>query len=198
MSKGAIHVSYLQSLIWVALFMALSGSEANIVELLFIDFVHGNPHRTRENAIFMMKAYTPELGVITMIGTFLVFTLPQCFQAEVVSALDQKFGDRARSWALLALPLTAVLTRYCYDYLTPSNLCFAGNCVEEYEQGLSLSRYMTTLAIQTPITLFSFLYSNACLRGHSKTPILLAALAVALVAGSIWGYLMARGQLQFL
>jgi hypothetical protein len=81
------------------------------------------------NAMFLMKAYTPVAGIIALIGTFLVFALPQFFQAEVVGALDQIFGDRARFAALLALPLTAVLPWYCYDYLTPSNLCFAGNCM---------------------------------------------------------------------
>jgi hypothetical protein len=198
MSKIAIHVSYLQSLLWLALFLALMRAETNIVELLLIDFVHGNPHRTQENAIFMMKMNTPLFGAIAFIGTFVVFTLPQFFEAEVVRALDQIFGDRARFAALLALPLTAVLTWYCFDYLTPSNLCFAGNCMETYEHGLSVSRYVTTLAIQTPITVFNLSYFNAGLSGHSKKPILLAALAATLVAGGIWGYLMAGNQFLFL
>jgi hypothetical protein len=52
MSKWAINISYAQSLLWVALFMALMSAETNIVELLFIDFVHGNPRRTRETRCF--------------------------------------------------------------------------------------------------------------------------------------------------
>jgi len=198
MSKIAIHVSYAQSLLWLALFMALISAETNIVELLFIDFVHGNPHRTQENALFMMKASTPLFGVIAFIGTLLVFTLPQFFEAEVVRAFNQIFGDRVGFAALLALPLTAVLTWYCYDYLTRSNLCFAGNCMESYEHGLSLSRYVRTFAVQTPITLFSFLYLDAGLRGVSRKPVLFGALTIAVVAGGIRGYLMARGQFQFL
>jgi hypothetical protein len=198
MSKFTIHVSYVQSLLWFALFVALIGAESNIVELLFIDFVHGNPHRSQENALYMMKVDTPVSGIIAFIGTFLVFTLPQFFQAGCIVALDRPFGDRARFAALFALPVTAVLTWYCYDYLTPSNLCFAGNCMEPYEHGLSVSRYVMALAVQTPITLFSFLYFNARIRGGSKWPILLAALAVTLVAGGIRGYLKARGQFQFL
>jgi hypothetical protein len=198
MSKFTIHMSYLQSLLWLALFVALIGAESNIVELLFIDFVHGNPHRSQENALSMMKADTPVSGVIAFIGTFLVFTLPQFFQAECVVALERPFGDRARFAVLFALPVTAVLTWYCYDYLTPSNLCFAGNCMEPYEHGLSVSRYMTAVVIQTPIALFSFLYFDAGLCGRSKKPILLATLAVTLVAGGIRGYLMARAQFQFL
>jgi hypothetical protein len=197
MSKLAVHISFLQSLLWLALFMALMNAETNIVELLFIDFVHGNPHRTQENAIFMMKKHTPLFGAIAFVGTFLVFTVSQFFQAEVISVSDRRFGDRAFG-ALLSLPVTTVLTWYCYDYLTPSNLCFAGNCMEPYEHGLSLSRYMKTLAIQTPITLFSYLYFDVGLRDRSKMRIVLAGLTVALFVGVIRGYLMARSQFRFL
>jgi hypothetical protein len=158
----------------------------------FLPNKHVNPLRTQENAIFMMESDTPWFGIITFIGTLLVFTLPQFFQAEVISALEQIFGDRARFAALLALPLTAVLTWYCYDYLTPSNVCFGG-CPELYEHGFSLSRYVRTLAVQTPITLFSFLYLDADLRGVSRVPALLGALTLAVVAGGFWGYVRALG-----
>ncbi len=177
--------------------MALIAAEINVVELLFVDFVHGNPHRTQENALFMMKAYTPVFGLVAFVGTFLVFTLPQFFQAEAIRASRQMLGDRARFAALLVLPLAAVLTWYCYDYLTPSNVCIPG-CMESYEHGISVARYVTALAIQAPITLFSFLYFNASSRSQSKRPIVLVALAIALVVGGIRGYLMAREQLQFL
>jgi hypothetical protein len=197
-NRRAIVVSHMQSLLWIALLTALMSAERSIVELVFTDFVHGNPHRTQDNAISMMKAFTPWAGVIAFMGTFLVFTLPQLFQAEVVGALDRISGDRARFAVWPALPLTAVLTWYCYDYLTPSNLCFAGNCMEAYEHGLSTSRYMTALAIQTPITLFSFLYFNTDLSGRSKKSVLLAGLAIAIVIGGLSGYLRARAQYQFL
>ena len=70
--------------------------------------------------------------------------------------------------------------------------------MESYEHGLSLSRYVRTFAVQTPITLFSFLYLDAGLRGVSRKPVLFGALTIAVVAGGIRGYLMARGQFQFL
>ncbi|HEY0910500.1 MAG TPA: hypothetical protein VGD75_09755 [Bradyrhizobium sp.] len=99
---------------------------------------------------------------------------------------------------MLALPVTAVLTWYCYDYLTPSVPNFAGNFTEPYTHGLSLRRYVRTLAVQTSVTLFSSLYLSAHISGRSKAALLLAALAMTLVAGEIWGYLMARDQFQFL
>ena len=70
--------------------------------------------------------------------------------------------------------------------------------MEAYTHGLSILRYMTTLAIQTPMTLFSFLYFNADLSGRSKKPVVLAALGIAVMIGGIRGYLLARAQYQFL
>jgi Na+-driven multidrug efflux pump len=191
MSKNAITISYAQSLLWLAFFMALMTAETNIVDLFLVDFVHGNPHRTQENALFMMKAYTPLNGIVAFIGTFLVFTLPQFFQAGVVGSSGQMFGDRRWFAALLGLPLTALLTWYCYDYLAPT-------LAEDYEHGLSLSRYARTLAIQTPVTLFSSLYLNARLGDRSKKTVLLRALAVTLVVGGVRGYVVASSQFQFL
>ena len=198
MNKRALAIAYAQSLTWVALFMALTSAEANIVELLLVDFVHGNPHRTQENAIFMMIAFTPLLGVVAIIETYLVFTLPQLFQAASIGFLYPKFGDRARFLALASLPLTAVLAWYCYDYLTPSDLCVAGSCTEDFRGGLTGLRYLAILLIQMPIALFSVLHCEARVRGRSKMPILLAALTVALIAGAVRGYLLARVQYQFL
>jgi hypothetical protein len=88
------------------------------------------------------------------------------------------------------LPLTAVLTWYCYDYLTPDwTLC---------EHGISISRYLGALAFQVPVTLFSFLYIDAGFRGASKWLIVVAALAIALVVGGICGYVTAQEQIELL
>ncbi|HEY0910501.1 MAG TPA: hypothetical protein VGD75_09760 [Bradyrhizobium sp.] len=95
MSKLTIHVSHLQSLLWLAVFVALMNAETHLVELLLIDFVHVNPHRTQESVLVMMKVDTPLIGFVAFVGTFLVFTLPQFFQAELVAALERPFGDRA-------------------------------------------------------------------------------------------------------
>jgi hypothetical protein len=201
MSKGAINISYLRSLLWITLFMAVTVGVTNIVELIFVDFIHGNPHRTKENVIFMMFVFTPLFGVITMIGSILVFGVPQFFQAALIGVLGQRFDSRARFVTFLALPLTAVLTWYCYDYLTPTDFNLGINVGPEwtpYQHGLSVSRYIKTLAIQAPITLFSFLYFDADFRGYSKKPILLIPLAVAIVIGTIRGYMMAQSQFHFL
>jgi hypothetical protein len=182
-------------------FTALACGVMEISELWFIDFVHGNPHRTQENAKEMMVVNTPIFGFAGMIGALLVFTLPQFLQAELIRILDQIFGSRARFAALAALPLTAVLTWYCYDYLTPTDISRGVNTGTDwipYQHGLSISRYIKTLAIQALVTLFSFLYFEAGFRGGSRKPVLVAALATAVVIGAIWGYMKAQDQFQFL
>jgi hypothetical protein len=50
MKPGCIYRSYARSLLWVALLAAVAIGVAVIVELVFVDFVHGNPHRTQANA----------------------------------------------------------------------------------------------------------------------------------------------------
>jgi hypothetical protein len=96
MSKSAVTVSYVQSLLWSALFVAITVGASSIVELMFVDFVHGNPNRSQGNAIFMMVVETPLISAIAIIGFFLVFTLPQLFQAAVINVLNRQFDDRAR------------------------------------------------------------------------------------------------------
>jgi hypothetical protein len=55
-----------------------------------------------------------------------------------------------------------------------------------------------TLAIQTPVTMFTLLYCDAATRHRPKKRILLGALALALVVGGIWGHRMAEIQYQFI
>lgn len=59
----------------------------------------------------------PVLALVTCIVAILVLALPQFFQAFLTWTLIRQFGEGGR-FSLFALPLTAVLTWYCFDYLT--------------------------------------------------------------------------------
>lgn len=193
--------AYAQSLVWLAILAAVTAGVSNIVELVFIDFIHGNPHRTQGNAITMMVTFTPLLGMVALIGVLLVLTLPQCFQATVSGALVRRFGSRAQAGVLLALPITAAMAWYCYDYLTPSDVGLAineGPDWEPYQHGLTLARYTEALAFQVPATLFSVAYAAADAARPSRRIVVLLALAVAIIAGGIMGHHAAEGQYQFL
>src|ERR1700743_1624802 len=141
MDKTGIRISYFQNLLCVALTIAVMLGVSIIVELVVFDFVHGNPHRPLSNALEMMAEFPPLLGTIAAIGTFLVFGLPQVFQARLAGVLERKFGDRARFAVLLALPVTAALTWYCYDYLTLT-------ITDGYKHGISLARYLRSMGYQ--------------------------------------------------
>jgi hypothetical protein len=66
-----------------------------------------------------------------------------------------------------------------------------------YQHGLTLQRYLVTLAFQTSITLFNLWYCDTNVRVRSTNSIIMAALLLAVVVGVIWGYRMAELQYQF-
>ena len=170
--------SYTCSLLWIALFSAVT-IDMMAIEFRVVDIIHGNSHRTGEAVMAVLI-----LGIAAAIGSILVFAVPQIFQGTLVALLHPVFGGRARFFVLPALPLTAVLTWYCYEYLT---LLWTPD-----RHGISISRYLAALGFQTPVTLFSLLYIDAGFRGTSKRPLLLAALAIAIASAVILGYVVAQ------
>jgi hypothetical protein len=193
--------TYAKSLAWLAILAAVIVGIQNIVGLVLIDFIHGNPHRTQGNAIFMMIVYTPLLRLGALAGVLLVFTLPQYFQATISSALGGRLGSRAQAGVWVALPVTAALTWYCYDYLIPSNVGLAINEWPDwkpYQHGLTLARYGAALAFQVPATLFSVAYATAGAARPSRKTVILLALTAAIIAGTIMGHRAAEVQYQFL
>lgn len=201
MKTDGVYSSYARSLLWVALAMAVAVGLSMIVEVIFVDFVHGNPHRPQSNAIVMMLYMPPLLGVIAAICTFLVFSLPQYFQAFVTSILMRKFYRRSIFGVLLSLPLTVALAWYCYEYFTPTDFNLginAGPDWEPYKHGITLQRYLIMFVFQTPITLFGALYYDASICNRSRKPIIICLLLFTVVLGVTYGHWMAEGQYQFL
>jgi hypothetical protein len=200
-SANAIHAMYAHSLAWLAVLAAVICGVSNVASLVLIDFVHGNPHRTQKNAVEMMIFFTPLLGLIAAVGTSVVFVLPQCFKAAVSGALVRRFGSHAQAGILLALPMTAVITWYSYDNLTPSDVILginAGPDWQPYQHGLTAARYLGTLAYQTPATLFSVAYVRTTGLRLPRMALMLLAFAAAVVAAGFWRYRQAEGQYQFL
>jgi hypothetical protein len=199
MSKSFVNISYALSLLWIVFFIAVTVAVVLIGGLVVSDLIHTNPHRTMGNVVIMMVVETPLICVIAIIGCFLVFTVPQFFQAGMIVTLHPIFGSRARFIVLPVLPLTAVLTWYCYDYLTPSDLNLGVNASPNwtpYEHGISSSRYLMTLVTQVPITLFSFLYFEVEFHRWSRKPFLVAGLILAVIIGGVWGYETAQDQIR--
>jgi hypothetical protein len=200
-NKMNIYRAYTESLLWVALLMALVIGVALNASLVFVDFVHSNPHRTLGNVLVMMVLFPPILGVVAIFGSFVVFTLPLCLQAAMSDILVRQFGRGELLGILPALPLIAILAWYCYDYLTPTDFNLGINTPPDwspYQHGLTMQRYLTMLIVQTPITLFCLSYCDASIRHSPRKSVVVAALIIAAIVGVFYGHWMAAAQYKFL
>jgi hypothetical protein len=86
-------------------------------------------------------------------------------------SLVRRFDRRGLFGVLLALPLTAGLVWYSFDYLTPTDLNLGINTSPDWtphQHGLTLQRDLATLAFQTPIALFNLWYWDTTMRVRSK------------------------------
>jgi len=111
-NNEVVYGAYAQSLAWVTLLIAVIVGITTIVSIVGVDFVHGNPHRTKVNALLMAVLFPPLFGFVSIMGSFLTFAVPQCFQALVSDVLVRLLGRRGQFGILLASPLTAALAWY--------------------------------------------------------------------------------------
>ncbi len=200
MNPSTVRIPYAQSLLWIAFFAAFILCVSLDTHLVFFDLIHRNPHRTLSDVIAMMTMQSALIGVLAAIGALLVFTVPQVFQAALVDVAHRAFGNRSRFSVLAALPITAILTWYWWDYLTPSDLGLGITAPPDwtpYQHGISTSRYLGALAFQAPATLLSFLYLDAKVRGRSVRPVLYGAIAIAFGISIYWGHVMTQDQIRF-
>ena len=183
--RDRIYASYVISLAWITLLLFISGCIINTVKTLLIFF-----HRTLIAQDLVMLLVIPLfLGVIAIGGTLLVFAVPQIVQAILAHALVRSFDRRGLVGVVLVLPLTVVLTWYCYDYWTPSMQLSIneGPDWRPWQHGLTVELYLTTLAVQTPITLFGVLHCDAAMRDRSTNSVVVGALYSVIVFGVVWG-----------
>jgi hypothetical protein len=200
-NKPTIGISYFQSLLWTALFFATVIGVAALVRVATVYVVHGDPQMSRNDVALLIVLASLMTCTAAAIGTLLVFTLPQIFQAWLFGRFDRKFGERGRLAVLIALPLTAVLTWYCYDYLTPSGVVFdtsGGESWRPYQHGISVSRYFKAMGLQALVTVFGLAHFETNHRGRSTLPVIITTLVLLLTVGVIWGYESARQQIPLL
>lgn len=184
MHMRAVAISYAKSLAWIAMLIAAVLDVVAIGAILLNDFRHG-VHGPESDVPFMAIIVLIS-WVVATIGSLIVFAPIQAFQVLVIGIMQREFGDRARFAALSSLPITAVLTWYCYDYLTPNDFHFGakfGPAWAPYQNSISIARYLAALAVQTPVTLFAFLYFEADRHRRSKAPIIIATLVLAIAVG---------------
>jgi hypothetical protein len=97
--------------------------------------------------------------------------------------------------------MTVILAWYSYDYLTPTDFYLGINVGADwipYQHGLTRQRYLAMFTIQAPTSLFSVLHCHASIHSSPKKMMVGAALLLAVLAGVIYGYELAKNQYQFL
>jgi hypothetical protein len=184
MPMRAVAISYAKSLAGIAALTAVALDAAVSGTILLNEFRHG--WHALPGDVPLMAILVLTLWAIATIGSLIMFAPVQAFQVLVIGIMQREFGDRARFAALSSLPITAVLTWYCYDYLTPNEFHLVakfGPAWAPYQHGISIARYLAALAIQTPVTLFAFLYFEADRHRRSKAPIIIATLVLAIAIG---------------
>lgn len=199
--KGGVKTRYALCLLWLSLIFAIIAMTSNITELVFVDFVHGNPHRPKSNAVEMMWLFSIIFGITSIIGCFLVFSLPQIVQAVLHSKARQLPRPFSYVSILLTIPLISVLTWYCWEYLTPTDFNLGineGPDWKPYQHGITIQRYLSALAFQTPVSLYSIIYCEPDLIKVSRGAVMTVGLALAVPIGIWCGHRLAMEQYGFL
>ena len=154
----AVYQSFFTSLTWVPVTMSCAIFFALSADVVNVDFLHTNFNRTQSSAALMPFIFAPFCLIITSFGIALTFGCSQFVQAFLANKLIQKYGSRGLYGIVLSVPLVAVLSWYCFDYLTPSDFNLGINEGPEwtpYQHGLTMERYLTMLGIQSCLTLLS-------------------------------------------
>ncbi|WP_322092343.1 hypothetical protein [Paraburkholderia bannensis] len=192
---------FCESVFLIAALVATALSISMVVSLIFTDFIHGNPNRTKENAEMMMATYPLICFIFAPIGIFIVFSATQIIQGLTMSALHSRFGRYTYIVVGLLVPFVSILAWYCYDYLTPSNLNLAINEGADwvpYQHGINLKRYLAILSAQGGITIFTLIYFEAAVYHQSRRTVILGFLFLAIAVGVFLGHRHAIGQYQFI
>lgn len=130
----------------------------------------------------------PIMGMIVAIATVLVFSLPQAFQASFACVIRNRFPGKADFYILFALPFTSLLTWFSWDYLTPSFFGYgAGEDWNPHEHGLTLKRYLIALAIQTLVSVFSYLFWKSADSPSRRNTLVTTTLLLSMIGGIIFG-----------
>ncbi|MBK3816439.1 hypothetical protein [Paraburkholderia nemoris] len=192
---------FCESLFWIAVLVAVALSISIVVSLILIDFVHGNPNRTKGNA-GMMMIFTPLIIFIAApIGILVVFSASQTVQGLMMRLLHPRFGRYAYVFVGLMVPFISILTWYCYDYLTPTDFNLGINEGADwvpYQHGINLKRYMAIFFAQGFVTIFTLMYFEAAAYYRSRKAVVLGALFLAIVIGAFLGHRQAINQYQFI
>jgi hypothetical protein len=91
--------------------------------------------------------------------------------------------------------VTAIVTWYSFDFLTPSDMNLSineGRDWPQFQHGVSAPRYLVAIATQLPVTLFSIAYIRAAPATTFRNAIICTAMGAAISFGLMYGHYMAE------
>ena len=185
----AVSLLWLSAIIWVAVTVHLT------VSMVALD-VLADRHRSGEEFEDLTLLFPAIIGAFVIVGVFLVFALSQLIQGVAAYFIAGRFGRYAYLIILALLPITAILTWYCFDYLVPADPGFMNHDPdwEHFRHGISLARYGITLAAQAAVTMFTIVYSDAAVHPGRRTRIVLCLFVLAVVGSAVSGHSQAVDQ----
>ena len=193
----------ISGVIFISLLFALSASTKYITELVIVDFVNINNSRTLSLTFETALVSVPFFSIIYVICTFIVFSIPLFLQNMLLNFIKTKINTNNIYIIIATTPLISIITWYCYDYLTPTDVNLGFNVGQEYkvfEHGITPIRYLEALTYQTTVSIYCLFimrlknekYYN--LKRYTK----LILIFISIVIGLIMGHRMAEEQYRYL
>jgi hypothetical protein len=186
--------SHAKSLLLFSFLLTVAIFFGMVADAVIVDFLRTNPNRSQLHAASLPFLFIPIFAVCSLAGTTLVFSFAQLLQACIVHEIIEKHGRGRLFVSTLAIPLSALLSWYCYDYLTPSDFNLGINTPGDwvpYQHGLTIRRYLLTLCWQSAVTLFSTARLRFEIENQHKyeTVFFLITIGLAAVVGAVLGAL---------
>lgn len=180
--------SYFRSLLFVAVMVTFAIFFLMVTDVINVDFFNINPHRSKSHAASLPFLFAPIFLILSTLGIFITFSIAQIVQAMICSISIQKFCLRGYFIIATTTPLMAILSWYCYDYLTPSDFNFGFNEGADwvpYQHGLTMQRLLIVLGLQSFVTIFSIVRLRFEIGGHNlaNKKFLFAAVGFASIIG---------------
>jgi hypothetical protein len=141
--------SYGQALFWVAALVALFCCVTMIPRFFMIHFIQHHPPETPAFAIRMIFLITPIISAAAAATALLTFVIPQYAQRLLENARLRRIGATSHIGILFALPITALLTWYCFDYIVMTILPMLLQSEDDasYEHGITPGRPRPSAAV---------------------------------------------------
>jgi hypothetical protein len=184
-------------MLWLALIVTVYGVTTMAADVVVVDLLNVNPNRTLLHAISLPVIFSPIVFVTSLIVLLVAFSASLLIQGILMVILVRKLNWSAFYYVMLTVPLLAVLSWHCYDYLLPSDLNLGINEGEDwvsYQHGMSGNRYLKSTLAQFGVSALVIIQLVLRLKRMTIISKYLNSILCgsAFIAGAVSGILMAQ------